>query len=59
MTKFGRILCLTRKHLDLILNYNFGLTSVWTQVLYQNKNIIPLTEAQNWSNEENILLFHY
>ena len=58
MTTFGRILCLTRKHLDLILNYNLGLTSVWTQVLYQNKNIIPLTEAQNWSNEENILLFH-
>ena len=58
MTTFGRILCLTRKHLDLILNYNLKLTSVWTQVLYQNKNIVPLTEAQNWSNEENILLFH-
>ena len=36
----------------------FKLTSVWTQVLYQNKNIIPLTETQDWNNEENILLFH-
>ena len=25
----------------------------------QNKNIIPFTETQNPSNEENILLFHY
>ena len=25
----------------------------------QYKNIIPFTQTQNWSNEENILLFHY
>ena len=43
----------------LALNYNNGLTWVWTKALYQNKNIIPFTETQNRSNEENILLLHY
>ena len=49
----------TRILQSLALNYNIGLTSVWTKVLYQNKNIIPFTETQNRSNEENIILFHY
>ena len=54
LNKFG----LLKKGTE-ILNYNLGLTSVWTQVKYQNKTIIPLTETQNWSNEENILFIHY